>query len=171
MRFLTFAAMLLLVVSATAERGSQSEVFASSCATVRVKAEAFLQERHWRIDPPDACASCIQASTPTLRDADGHRLVSRGGIVRHYTTKADYVKPPGPAWIVHSAIHVTAKLHLEPVPAACKADLLFQYTWYGAELILGLPVDGDPDSGPSNGRLEREYLERLGHELQPKPVP
>lgn len=162
----TLLAVLLLTLESYAQNAKQILVASLPCEQLQPKAQAFLEERRWKLSAPGPCALCILATTDALRDAGGHRLLSRGGIVRSYTTRTTQPKPPGPAWIVHSPIHVVAKLTLEPVSAACKTKLTFEYSWYGAELMLGFPIDGDPDRAPSNGRLESEYLERFTEELQ-----
>lgn len=68
--------------------------------------------------------------------------------------------------VVHWDMRTGAKLRFEPAGETCKASLLFSYSWYGAALVLGFPVDGDPSSAPSNGRLERAYLTALQQQAE-----
>jgi hypothetical protein len=64
-------------------------------------------------------------------------------------------------WYAHSSIDTIARLTLNPEGPSCRATLLFTYSWYGAQFFIVVPVDGDPESRPSNLQLENLYLDRL----------
>lgn len=105
-----------------------------------------------------------------LHDQTGKSLLNNVRIITEFTTKnLQQEKPSGPAWIVHTQMHASAKLRFTPESESCRVQLSFNFAWYAAELMIGFPVDGDPDSAAGNGRLENAYLQEIATRIPPSP--
>ena len=78
-----------------------------------------------------------------------------------------FLKPRFPETFVFSGIKATSWLSLEGAQAGgCVVKLRFEYGWYGTELWLGFPIDGDTMSAYSKLVLEGRYLEGIEKKLQ-----
>ena len=159
---------LLSCTTALAQTASAvAHTFSQSCDLVRPGAIAFFQSRSMPLATSTDCQTCLQGSTRHLRDSSGRRLFSNRKIIEQNTTKNLHFETIGPVQqIVHWDLRTSAKLQLQPEGEACNASLLFSYSWYSAALILGFPVDGDPFSAPSNGKMERAYMDGLEKQLE-----
>ncbi len=137
-------------------------IFAESCDVVRPAMLAYFQKQDWPLTPTSSCTNCLTGTSRKLHDGAGHRLTSNRNAIKNYTTYALQYEQPGPlAFIVHPQMQAKATLHLDPMGSSCHIAMHFLYSWYGAELVLGFPVDGDTASGYSNGKLETSYLHAL----------
>lgn len=163
------ALVLLLCVSAAAETPVAHQ-FSAPCSVVKPKTIAFFEQHNWRIDPANPCPDCFTGETRKPTDANGHRMFSNRNIIKQYTTyNIQHERPAGPAWIVHTQLGISAKLRFAISTAdTCTTELAFTYGWYGAEMMLGVPIDGDRAGGKSNLQLERAYLDRIDKELRSK---
>ncbi len=161
------AVLLGSVVAGAQTVPSVSHAFSQPCNAVHPAALAYFKDRGMPLLPSSACGECLQGSTKHLHDASGHRLFSNRKVIEQSTTKDLQYEKVGPVQqIVHWDLRVGATLQLTAASQGCQASLRFQYSWYGAALILGFPVDGDPSSAPSNGRLEAAYLDALQQRLE-----
>ena len=148
-----------------------SQILPQTCDKVRPAALAYFQARSMPLAPSPQCEACLEGSARHLHDAAGHRLFSNRKVIEENTTKDLRYERIGPVQqIVHWDMRTDATLKLEPAGETCKASLVFKYSWYGAALVLGFPVDGDPSSAPSNGRLERAYLAALEKQVEHQAV-
>lgn len=159
-----------------------SHSFPQTCADVQSAALALFQHNGLPLSPDPACPLCFTGKTEHLKDAASHTVRSTGLAMKRYMdTSRDGRDIPG-AWHVHRGLTTSANLRLlqqSPDPqdpqdppgsagsAGCTAHLLFHYSWYATEILVILPVDGDPASRPSNLRLEHEYLDRIASNVTP----
>jgi len=160
-------AVLLCATTAGAETApAVYHTFAHTCDAVKPVALAYFNSRQMALAPSSSCDSCYQGTTIHLHDSEGHRLFSNRKVIEQNTTRNLKYETSGPVkQIVHVNLRTDSTLQLLPIGNTCQASLRFRYSWYGAELILGLPVDGDPSSAPSNGKLETAYLNALQQQL------
>ncbi len=175
-RWLTLA--LLVVPSAAAQQKrivdtpSVTYVFAQPCNTVRPAALAYFQQEDFALIASDLCKDCVAGSTKHLHDAAGHRLLNNGKIIDTYTTYSrQYEKPSPVSWIAHTHLHTDAALSFMPEGSGCEMSLHFKFGWYGAELWLGIPIEGDYAGAYSNGKLEAAYLLTLQQQIKAREAP
>lgn len=164
---------LLLSTALLPAQTSVSNNFPQPCADVESAALALFEHNRLPLSPDPACPLCFAAKSEHLRDAAGHPVRSTGLAIRRYMdTSRDARDIPG-SWYVHRGLTTRANLRLVPEPPGspvspgCTAHLLFHYSWYATEILVILPVDGDPAARPSNLRLEHEYLDRIATNLKP----
>jgi hypothetical protein len=165
MKFL--CAILLCSTIAGAETAPAIyHTFSQPCDTVKPAALTYFSDRQMALTPSPSCKDCYQGTTRHLHDAEGHRLFSNRNIIERNTTNNLKYEKIGPLQqIVHWDLTTESQLQFFSVGNTCQASLRFSYSWYGAQLILGFPVDGDPSSAPSNGKLETAYLNALQQQL------
>lgn len=160
-------AVLLCATVAGAETAPAAyHTFAQPCDVVKPAAVTYFKDRQMPLAPSASCDTCYQATTKHLHDAEGHRFFSNRKVIEQNTTRDLKYEKIGPLQqIVHVDFRTDTQLQLLPVGNTCQASLRFNYSWYGAALVLGVPVDGDPSSAASNGKLETEYLNALQQQL------
>ncbi len=157
----------LLIATALHAETSASHSFPQPCPELQSAALALFQHNGLPLTPDPACPLCFTGKTEHLKDAAGHPVHgARTAIKRYMDTSRDGRNIPG-AWLVHRDLTTTANLRLEQTATACTGHLLFGYSWYATEILVILPVDGDPASRPSNLRLEHEYLDQITKEVRP----
>lgn len=164
---LSCAAFVLCSITVGAQTSpAVYKTFTQSCDTVKPVALAYFHSRQIALAPSSSCNGCYQGTATHLHDAAGHRLFSNRHVIEQNTTRTLKHEKSGPVQqIVHVNLRIDSQLQLLPVGNTCQASLHFRYSWYGAALILGIPVDGDPSSAPSNGKLETAYLNALQQQL------
>ena len=152
---------------ATAETAPPAyHTFPQPCDLVKPAALAYFNGHQMPLTPSPTCEGCYQGTTKRLHDAEGHRLFSNRNVIQQNTTRDLKYETLGPIQqIVHVNLRTDSSLQLLPVGNTCQASLQFHYSWYGAALVLGVPLDGDPSSAPSNGKLETAYLNALQQQL------
>lgn len=142
-----------------ASRPPAQREFPMRCAAVEQPALEFFQQRGLALAPGKTCSFCFAGETLHLRDAKGKNM---SGSKAMRDDMEPTVRRSNPiVWYAHSKITTSAHLNLRPTGSGCSVSLLFDYAWYGAQFVLVMPVDGDPESRPSNLRLENEYLDTL----------
>ena len=140
--------------------------FSQPCDAVRPDALAYFQSEGFSLTSDPSCADCLTGNTKKLRDEEGHRLFSNRNVISKYTTDNLKYQRPGPlAQIVHTNLSTSANLRFMPEGSSCRIAVHFLYTWYGTELVLGFPVDGDGGHSYSNGTLEASYLRALQQQV------
>ena len=137
--------------------------FDQPCPAVQPAALQYFQQRGFALTALPSCSHCFEGKSLRLQDESGRRLRSNRKAIETYTNKDLRYEKSGPVrQMLHLNLEATGALRLLPSGSgSCQAELRFQYRWYGAELILGIPVDGDALSGQSNGKLEAAYLAAL----------
>lgn len=126
----------------------------------------YFQKEAFPLAAVPACTDCFTGTTKKLHDESGHRLLSNRKVIGQYTTYTLEYEKIGPfSQIVHTNLRTDANLRLRPEGSGCRAALHLQYSWYGAELIFGFPVDGDGTGAYSNGNLEAAYLRTLQQQI------
>lgn len=160
------AVLLCSTVAGAETAPAVYHTFAQPCDVVKPAALTYFSNRQIALTPSPSCESCYQGTAKHLHDAEGHRFFSNRKVIEQNTTKDLKYEKIGPVQqIVHWDLTTVSKLQFLPVGNTCQASLRFNYSWYSAALILGFPVDGDPFSAPSNGKLETAYLNALQQQL------
>ncbi len=140
--------------------------FSQPCDAVRPDTLAYFQRQAFSLTSDPSCTDCLTGSTKKLHDEEGHRLFSNRNVISKYTTDDLKYQRPGPlAQIVHTNLSTSANLRFIPEGSSCRIAVHFLYTWYGTELVLGFPVDGDRGHSYSNGILEAAYLHALQQQI------
>ncbi len=129
------------------------------CVAAESAARPFFSQRSFVLLPEVNCSTCFIAKTSDLHDDAGHRVSASRAM--HLYIQPTRQKSNPIVWHAHSSIDTLARLTLTPEANGCRATLLFTYTWYGAQFLTLIPVDGDNETRPSNLRLENLYLDQL----------
>ena len=170
MRLLTAAVLLGSIAGAQSSGDANTppaeHSFSQPCDALRPAALMYFQKESLPLAATAACTDCFAGTTRKLHDEAGHRLLSNRNVIGQFTTYHLNYERPGPlSQIVHTNLRTEAKLRLRPEGSGCRAALDFHFSWYGAQLVLGFPVDGDGAGAYSNGKLEAAYLAALQTQL------
>lgn len=154
--------MLLSVIALHAETPA-TQTFPAACSIVEHAALPFFSARSIVLMRHSECQGCFIGKTSDLHDA-ANKKVSTSRAMHAYMERTTRKSNPI-VWYAHSSLDTVAHLTLQPNGDSCQASLLFNYSWYGAQFIIVMPVDGDPESRPSNLRLEHEYLAAMTKQI------
>jgi hypothetical protein len=136
------------------------------CAAAESAARPFFSQRSFVLLPEVNCPTCFIAKTSDLHDEAGHRVSTSRAM--HLYIQPTSRKSNAVVWYAHSSIDTLARLTLTPDGNACRATLLFTYTWYEAKFLTVVPANGEDETRPSNLRLENLYLDQLA-KITPPP--
>jgi len=157
---LVVAAILTLISQADGQEKTADLLMRSSCEQALPIASQMLKERGFTLHHPSTCTSCFEGSTVQIHDASGN-AVSATTAYKRYVDRRYFPHSNIFRWYKEREFHAAAHLIAKPYESSCKISLIFGFSFYGIELIAGLPVDGDRIQGKSNLRLETEYLQHL----------
>ena len=154
--------------SLQAQEDSATKTYAKECSNVQKVALEYLRERHWTINASGLCAQCFRGAAQTLFGDNRKRIHASRSSIEELTTKdLGFLKSRFPDTFVFSGLNASSWLSLQDIGAGgCAVKLRFEYGWYGTELRLGFPIDGDTMSAYSKLVLEKQYLEGIGKKLQ-----
>ena len=159
-RLLLAAAMCTSIPYANGQEKTTELLLVSSCERVLPIAFQMFEKRDLPLHRTATCAGCLEGSTAKLHDVAGNPVSAttayRRYVVRKYFPHSNILR-----WYTEREFHSVAHLTATQDGTSCKISLVFNFDFYGIELIAGLPVDGDRIEGQSNLRLESEYLEYL----------
>jgi hypothetical protein len=162
MRFRAAFAILLSVSALHAETPA-TQTFPAACSIVEHAALPFFSARSIVLIPQSDCQGCFIGKTSDLHDAVNKKVSTSRAM--HIYMEPTTRKSNPIVWYAHSSMDTVARLTLKATGDSCQVGLLFNYSWYGAQFIVVMPVDGDPESRPSNLRLEHEYLAAMQQQI------
>jgi hypothetical protein len=160
----------LALITATPVIALQTEIpatltYPTSCSSIQAAALPFFSARGISLLAQPNCPGCLIGKTSDLHDAANKKISTTHAM---HTYMQPTVRKSNPlVWYTHSSMDAVAHLTLLDVGSTCQASLIFHYSWYGAQMIVVMPVDGDSESRPSNLRLEKEYLDEIAKHLPP----
>ncbi len=155
--------LVLMMTSLLHAETPAIQTFLAPCTAVEAAARPFFSARSIVLLPQPNCPGCFIGKTTDLHDANGKRVAT--GQAMHLYMEPTKQKSKPVTWFAHSSMDTVAHLTLREENSLCHASLIFHYSWYTAQFLVIVPVDGDPESRPSNLRLEREYLDDLSKHL------
>jgi hypothetical protein len=157
---LAFVVLLGLVSTVHAQDKTAELLFPMKCEQVIPIVVPMFEERGLKLHPVSKCATCFEGSTMELYDASG-KTVRATAAYKRYVDHQDLPHSNIFRWYTEREFHALAHLVIEQHENACRVSLGFGFSFYGIELLAGLPVDGDRIAGKSNLRLEKEHLDHL----------
>jgi hypothetical protein len=155
--------LVLMITSLARAETPALQTFSAPCSAVEATALPFLSARSLVLLPQPNCPGCFIGKTSDLHDA-ANKKVSTTHALHAYMEPIKRKSNPL-AWYAHSSMDTVAHLTFLDVGSTCQTSLIFHYGWYGAQFIVIMPVDGDPESRPSNLRLEKEYLDEMAKHI------
>jgi hypothetical protein len=103
--------------------------------------------------------------TSRLQDARGNPIGGTRQAMDLYTQYETYKQPFG-TWITYDSFHLSGGVvDFVSDKGGCHVTLAHHYVVTGIQWMFFFPVDGDPVSLSSNGRLESEYLAEIDRRL------
>lgn len=160
------ATLLPLISHANAQEKITDVLLPSSCERVLPIAMQTFEQRALPLHRSAACPGCFEASTTQLHDASG-TPVSATTAYKRYVDRKFFPSSNIFRWYTEREFRAVAHLRAEQNETSCRVGLVFDFDFYGIELIAGLPIDGDRIRGKSNLRLESEYLNYLQKLIPP----
>jgi len=154
---------MLLSISALHAETPATQTFPAACSIVEHAAFPFFSARSIVLLPQPDCQGCFIGKTSDLHDSV-NKKVSTSRAMHAYMEPTTRKSNPI-VWYAHSSMDTVAHLTLQLTGDSCRVSLLFNYSWYGAQFIVVMPVDCDPESRPSNLRLEHEYLAAMTKQI------
>jgi len=126
--------------------------FSANCVRTETAARAYLRTRGFT--EPE-CATCkISLKAPkSLLDAQGHSV----GTQR---LRRDLVGMKAPFWMWSSPLHARVFISARPQESGCRLGLWMDFYSNRTMVVVIIPV-GERLGLPSNGKLEREYLDAM----------
>lgn len=130
--------------------------FSTNCMETEATARAYL---HTRGFTEPECANCPNSlrSPNTLLDAGGKSV----GTQR---IRRDLVSIKAPLWVWSSPLHARVFIWRKPLESGCRLALWMDFYSVHTMVLVIIPV-GEPLGLPSNGRLERDYLDAIQAQL------
>jgi hypothetical protein len=151
--------LVLMMISVMHAETPALHVFPAPCSAVETTAFPFFSGKSLPLSPQNNCPGCFIGKTSTLYDTAGKKVGTTRAMHLYMEPTTRRSNPI--VWYEHSSMNTVAHLALREESSTCHVSLLFSYGWYGAQFIVFVPVDGDPESRPSNLRLEKEYLDEI----------
>ena len=159
MKSLAARAIFLLTAASLHAEIPAIQTYPAPCSVVEHAALPFFSTRSLSLMPQPNCLGCFIGKTSDLHDAANKKVSTTHAL--HAYMEPSRRKSNPLAWYAHSSMDTVAHLTFLDVVSTCQTSLIFHYGWYGAQFIVIMPVDGDPESRPSNLRLEKEYLDAI----------
>jgi hypothetical protein len=126
--------------------------FGTSCDQAEATARAYLKTRGFTQPECATCANSLK-STKQLLDAQGNTI----GTMR---IRRDLAGIKAPFWVWSSPLHARVFIGAKPQGTGCRFGLTILFDSHHTMVVVIVPV-GERLGLPSNGRLEREYLDAV----------